>query len=335
MNETTVEPGLAPKSTRSPAQSVRNSLRPPLLVLAAPRSFSSVAVAILGQHPQMFGLPELQLFGTGTMAEWWEVCAQASFPMEHGLLRAVAELYFGDQTEKTVRRAKVWLTQRSHLPVGTMFHMLRFRVHPLILVEKSPSIVYRAECLQRALDAFPHARFLHVVRHPSGHGRSVLKALGEASKRGVKPEWLLKLTSFPEGPDDNATGRRDPQRSWYVLNRNICQFLKQVPASRHMRIQGEHLLTNPDDTLAQIAVWLGIRADPAALEEMKHPERSPFACLGPPGARLGNDFNFLSDPTLRADMVNVHHLDEPLVWQEQTFHFSEEVKALARSFGYD
>jgi hypothetical protein len=59
-----------------------------LLVLAPPRSFSSVVAAMLGQHPQMYGMPELQLFGAETMAEWWALCAKATFPMTHGLLRA-------------------------------------------------------------------------------------------------------------------------------------------------------------------------------------------------------------------------------------------------------
>jgi len=40
----------------------------PLLILASPRSFTSVICAALGQHPQMYELPELHLFVADTLA---------------------------------------------------------------------------------------------------------------------------------------------------------------------------------------------------------------------------------------------------------------------------
>ena len=40
----------------------------PLLILASSRSFTSVICAALGQHPQMYGLPELHLFVADTLA---------------------------------------------------------------------------------------------------------------------------------------------------------------------------------------------------------------------------------------------------------------------------
>ena len=55
-------------------------------------------------------------------------------------------------------------------------------------------------------------------------------------------------------------------------------------------------MTNPDLHLRKIAGWLGLRTDDAAINEMRHPERSPYACFGPPGARFGNDRFFLENP---------------------------------------
>ena len=40
----------------------------PLLILASSRSFTSVICAALGQHPQMYELPELHLFVADTLA---------------------------------------------------------------------------------------------------------------------------------------------------------------------------------------------------------------------------------------------------------------------------
>jgi hypothetical protein len=318
-----------------PARQLQAQTGDPLFVLASPRSFSSVAAGMLGQHPQMYGVPELQLLGVETMAEWWQLCAKATFPMTHGLLRAVAELYFGEQTDETILRARTWLRRRSHFTTGGIIKALSRRVQPLILVEKSPSICYRKNSLQRALRVFPRARFIHLVRHPWGHSRSVLKAVHDTEQDGPVPYWIMRLAAFPERPEQKKLSASvHPQRSWQVLNRNIVSFLEQMPATQWIRVRGEDLLAKPEQELPRLAHWLGIRADSAAIEEMKHPERSAFACLGPSNARLGNDIHFLTGPTLRADRADVRGLDEPFTWRDQKFYFCDDVKRLARSFGY-
>jgi hypothetical protein len=38
----------------------------PLFILAPPRSFTSVICGMIGQHPQMYGLPEVNLFAGET-----------------------------------------------------------------------------------------------------------------------------------------------------------------------------------------------------------------------------------------------------------------------------
>jgi|ERR1043165_3828945 hypothetical protein len=83
--------------------------RSPLFILGVPRSFTSVVCAMLGQHPQMYGLPELHLFTSQTLEERKNVWAQSTFNINHGLLRVIAELYFGKQTEETVIFARAWL----------------------------------------------------------------------------------------------------------------------------------------------------------------------------------------------------------------------------------
>ena len=99
----------------------------PLFVLAPPRSFTSVVGTMLGQHPQMYGLPETHLFGCATMAEWWAACEEQTFPRAHGLLRAVGELFFGGQTEATIRQASGWLRRRSHFTTGMLMETLAAR----------------------------------------------------------------------------------------------------------------------------------------------------------------------------------------------------------------
>jgi Sulfotransferase family len=310
----------------------------PVFVLAPPRSFSTVVCAMLGQHPQLYGLPELHLLGAETVSEFLRQCEEATYPMADGLVRAVAQLFFARQTDDTVARARGWLSRRAHFSTGLLFEALGRRAHPLALVEKSPSMVYDVEHLRRLRGMFPNARFIHLLRHPLGHGQSVLRYIEERTRHGpmAPTHWLLHLASYPyrfEDEEDGAPAERDPQRGWYALNANICEFLSAVPGDYWMRVRGEDLVTRPDWFLPIVAEWLGIRRDAQAIDEMKHPERSPYACYGPRSAAYGNDRLFLDSPALRAERAMTLTLDDPLPWSAgRTLH--PRVTALAREFGY-
>jgi hypothetical protein len=313
-------------------------LADPLFILAPPRSFAAVIGAMLGQHPQLYGLPETHLFGCKTLAEWWDRSSQGTFNMSHGLLRAVAQLYFGQQTETSIRLASGWLRRRLDFTTGFLLEKLAERVHPRILVYKSPSIVYRLESLQQACTMFPLAKFIHLLQHPRGYGEAVMEAIREAAAHGPIPQWMLHLASYPElstSESELHSQDLDPQRAWYALNWNICAFLEAIPDDQKLRIRGEELLSNSDQGLRFLAEWLGIRTDAEAIEEMKHPERSPYACFGPPGARYGNDHFFLRNPALRPGPAEPHSLAGPLSWREDRQGFSPKVKELAQQFGYE
>jgi hypothetical protein len=313
-----------------------------LVLLAPPRSFTTILSAMLGQHPQMYGLPEVHLFVARTMEEWWNLCSKATFNMDHGLLRVVAQLIFGDQTEYTVKQAMGWLRRRAHCSTAEIVETLAQQVDPRILVDKSPSVVYRPEFLRHIFEMFPQARFIHLLRHPRGHGESVMKYLRARHQMGAVPatHWLLQLAGYPSlsvVEDDviEPSSDLDPQRAWYVLNMNICNFLSSVPAHQQIQIRGEDALANPDQELVRIACWLGLRVDEEAVREMKHPERSPYARYGPPGAHFGNDRNFLHDPVLHSEVARPNSLKGPLSWRQDGSGFLPQVTELAEQFGYD
>ena len=80
----------------------------PLFLLAPPRSYTSLINAMLGQHPQAYGLPELCLFNVQTLKQLWvretdEMSDETR--ARQGILRAVAEIYAGEQTKATVTMA--------------------------------------------------------------------------------------------------------------------------------------------------------------------------------------------------------------------------------------
>jgi hypothetical protein len=313
------------------------SIVDPLFILSPPRSFSSLVCAMLGQHPEMYGFPEVHLFEDETMRRWFDRSSQAQYPMADGLLRAIAELVLGEQSENNVKIAAGWLKRRSHVSSGSIFEELARHIYPRISIEKSPSTVHSTDAMHRIFRFFPKARFIHLVRHPRGHGESVMKYVDTLAKFGPVPNWLSHLASFPyNSPHQPATAHEsvDPQRGWYVLNTNITGFLKSVPQDQWLTIRGEDLLSDPDHELRRIANWLGLRTDSNAIEEMKHPERSPYARFGPPNARFGNDIFFLERPEFQVSPATPQSLDGPLRWRADGREFLPEVKELARSLGY-
>lgn len=305
---------------------------PPLFILAPPRSYTSVVCGVIGQHPELFGMPELNLFQAPTVDEFWtgrRADGKLRSPfwriMRHdGILRAIAELYAGEQTIDAVEMAKRWLIVRARKSTAEAHREICAKAGPQILLDKSPAYVRRAEYLRRILVAFPGARFIHLVRHPRGQCESVLKA-----ENG-------RMTAFFMGAIDRSGAEPviDPQTVWRDAHFEILRFLSELPRERWMRVIGEDFMNDISGGARAVCRWLGVSDGPAAIEEMQHPERSPFACIGPANARLGNDPNFLNSPALRPTRVERAPLEGPLPWRPDQKGFSPEVLKLARYFGY-
>lgn len=296
----------------------------PLFLLAPHRSFTSVICAMLGQHPQMYGLPEVNLFTARTVGEWWVENRGGRGLGGHGLLRAVSQIFYEEQTERTIELARRDIRRSLHSRTGEFFHELAERVSPRLLVDKSPATVYRNEYLSRLHRVFPRARLIHLLRHPRSFGESIY-----AMPFGKL--WIAQQDAFDYSTRPPTL---DPQITWHAVHASIRAFLSTLPDEQQMTLRGEDLLTDPDTYLSRIAGWLGLRTDKEAIAEMKHPERSPFACVGPRNAPLGNDPSFLEKPALRPGRAHSQSLEGPLSWRPDGAAFSPGVKELAMSFGY-
>lgn len=299
----------------------------PLFLLAPPRSYTSLVNAMLGQHPQAFGLPELCLFNVPRLVDLWrgsqgEIAENGSM-VRHGLMRAVAEIWCGEQSTATVSMARAWCCVREDWDTGRVFQEIVERIDPLVAVEKSPSYTMSVARMEAMLEAFPDARFLHLVRHPVGQCKSLM-AINDGA-------FSLKVEGFELGEDYALL---EPQIAWHDLNINILEFLDQVAPERQMRLRGEDVMADPQHHLGEIARWLGLRDDAQAVDEMMHPERSPFACFGPVNALFGNDPNFLAGPTFRPHKPKIPPLDRPVPWRTDGKGLYPEVVALAQEFGY-
>jgi hypothetical protein len=273
----------------------------PLVILCPVRSFSSVVSAVLGQHPQMYGFPELHLFIADTVDEllvYWkektslsdefssEWFGPGAAPCSPGLLRALAELHDGGQSPETVQQALEWLHSRRDWSTRRVFDSLLEAIRPRMGVEKTPETAMSAMAMTRAQSMYPDARFLHLTRHPVTAQRS-MQAHWQRRMQKRRPEW------------EGCATAEVCAREWCRTHQAILAFTAALPPGQSLRVRGEDLLNEPDIYLPQVAAWLGLRTDAAALEAMKHPERSPYAGLGPTSASLGNDPKFLRAPRLR------------------------------------
>jgi hypothetical protein len=299
---------------------------PPVFILAPMRSFTSVTCAMLGCHPQMYGLPEINLFAGETMAEMQELYRQRRH-RDQGLLRVLAQLAFSVQTEEAVEAARQWLLDNAELSTAELFRTMQSWLPDRILIDKSPLHVFMPDSMIRMRTHFPDAYYLHLTRHPCDMIKSLLQLQQTLRER------ILERTGMP-GP---ALGPRvDPEsleKYWLGPNLLILEFLESVPVEQHMRLRGEDLLSEPRIYVRQIAEWLGLRTDDEATEAMLHPENSPFACYGPANAKFGNDPNFLEKPALRP----YSYTPRPLTWESEPgrpVEMSEMMRVYAMQFGY-
>jgi hypothetical protein len=291
---------------------------------------------MLGQHPELYALPELHLFRTETVGEWLRLSRTESFEMEHGLLRAVAELCYNEQTEQGVLEARGWLQRRSHITTGLLMEELAELIAPRALIERSPSHVYSPAILRRMLEMFPMARFVHLTGHPRSYCETVMNAL---RTRGFGPgdppsDWLSYLAWFPREPGSPAPDVPDPQWAWLTLHRNIDAFLETVPADQQRRFKGEDVLSGDEGCLADFAEWLKLRHDDSAVEAMRHPERSPFARPGPATATSGSDAFMFGGCDYPSEWRSPGSLDGNVGWLPDDTGLLPPVKELAAKFGY-
>jgi hypothetical protein len=278
---------------------------------------------MLGQHPQLYGIPETHFFTSDSVDEWMTL--HRGTDHMNGALRTIAQVIFGQQTEPTVNLARQWLHARSHLTTAELLRLLSARVAPRVLVEKTPAASDRLEFMHRMVREFPKARFIHLTRHPHSQAQSRL----DRRLNSTRPN---KPTSLAEAAQ--VIGE-DPSRLWLTTHTTILRFLQDLPDIQKLQVRGEDLLRRPDEELRRVACWLGIRTDGQAIEAMKHPEQSVFATVGPPNAMWGGDENFFMSPALREYSGDSPRLDEPVPWPSEEVLLNAEVRHVARVFGYE
>lgn len=279
---------------------------------------------MLGQNPDAYGVPELNLFIADKVEDLLLECSGLKQIQLHGLLRTVAQLYAGEQSLHSVEMARRWIGRRLTRDTADVYKELCEKIAPLRIIDKSPAYSVKRSTLDRIRATFPDARFLHLIRNPRTQGESMMDVAN--GLMAVLANSIDYLTNPPT---------IDPQISWFEMQMTILGFLETLPAQQVMRLRGEDALKDPARTLPEIARWAGLAHDRKAVAAMMHPEHSPFAGLGPFGAHLGNDINFLRSPAYRSGEVRNPPLRGPLSWRADGAGFRSEVIELAEVLGYE
>lgn len=300
---------------------------PPVLVVLGPgRSFTTVTAGMLGQHPELFGVPELNLNFADTVGDWLAATEGTAGAVRHGILRVYSQLATGAQTDAGVAEAMAWLQANAAMPTADLFALVRREIAPRALVEKSPYTATRDDLLGRLSRQLPDAKYIHITRHPWTACHSMMDTV-----------WYRALlrTGHAESYDRRgAWPIFDPQVHWYDCHERIAAFLQTVPAERKILLRGEDLLEDPAPNLQRICAWAGLDATPAAIDAMLHPEHSPFACRGPDSAPWGADPSFQDSPQLRPYQPKPGYFRKPLPWRPDGAPLDRSVVEMARSFGY-
>ncbi|MCX5943977.1 MAG: sulfotransferase [Cyanobacteria bacterium] len=247
-------------------------------VLAPPRSCSSLITAMLGQHPELYATAELECFTADNIAGCLAFAQRVPIVTTHGLLRSVAQLLVGEQSNVSVTAARQWLDERQHWSGAELVRWIEVQIAPRRLLEKSPIHVLRWESLQRLVDVTENQPVLHLTRHPVSAMISMSTAYQRDGKSLLPGEAL---------------------RTWIAGHLNIMRWLEMYPNHAALCVRCEDLLSNPENELHRIADHLGVSSGPGELEAMLQPEQSPYACVGPSLAPSGNDPHWLASPALR------------------------------------
>lgn len=282
-----------------------SDFRGPLIILSPPRSLSSVISQALGQHPQLHALAENALLIAPDMAGWRSryVGHPHYWP---GTIRSVAELVYGSLDETALRRAE--LTVRQATDPSELFASLERVAAPRILIDKSPLVMPVAGDLPRIADRRPHARYLHIVRHPYTSIRS-----------------MMRLASWQV-----ADMRAMAPLMWWSAHRSAEKFAASMPQGTVRRVRAEDVAADPVGELGPVLQSWGLRADAEALTGLLSPQSSPHASRPDLG---GNAPDFLASPEWRAvepppaDLVPSEAVSSPAL--------DRVIAEMAATFGYE
>ena len=301
-----------------------HSLPPPVLILTPPGLPGQTLAAALGQGPAGYDLPELNLEQMDNVDQLQRELIGIRGMQIIGLMRAIAQLYGGEQSGIAVEMARRWLNARAHLPTAHVARELVARVAPRRLVAPVTAALFDRLAMTQLQRAFPDAFWVHLTAHPVTYG-TVLSAspAGEAA--------LMLTGAIDESVEPSLP---DPQELWLMVENTLAPVLAALPTERGVRVDAARLAQDPHAALSELAGALEMPGDATALSAMLHPERSVFAGPGPMGAPLPGQIETFAALALRFGGGAAPGLEGVVPWRPDGTPLTPEVRARATALGY-
>lgn len=218
-------------------------MAPPLFIVGANRSGTTLLRLMLNAHPRI-GIPDELNFMNPSMAENWgrgtdtreEFRQRVRWHLENNIeANAFPGLDRATLKDRLVEQATVYNHREVYeksLSIWAQHHgKARWG-------EKSPGNLFYVRVL---LDMFPDAQFIHLVRDP---------------RAGVHS--MLRTSFFGDDATFNALIRR-------MCLREGLNLAEEMPSNQWIRIHYEDLLSNPEATLRTLCSFLGEAYDPSML----------------------------------------------------------------------
>ena len=297
----------------------------PVFIFSAPYCGGSRLLAMLGGHPQICALPELNLFIGDNVGELLEIAGFSHGLLLDGLLRAIAQLAHGAQDDVSVAKAYDWLEANPQADAAALLKQLQAWAGDRLLLIADTQSPLRPVDLQRCAAAAPTARYLHLTRHPHAQGALFAPALKE--RQFVPTDY--KDHSF-------KPAQIDPQIPWLRANHNILRACAAHGAALSLQLPIEALETDADAALTRICQWLGLRCGAAERSAMRDYKHWSYLQVGPTLAPMGLEAEAyqMDDKRYRRHAVAAPSLAAALPWKPDRSGFASDVRELAARFGY-
>lgn len=216
---------------------------PTVFVLCCARSGSTLFRCMLMGHPMLYAPPELHLSQFSTMRERErKITDQSTYWMTMGVVQTIAHLRGWNKWQAFHYVSH--LTKRD-LPVKEVYRLLHALSPKAILVDKTPFVARFPRDFGRLEKDFSDPRYIFLSRHPCG----VIDS-------------LMRIQAIPPHPRHTL---QEAEEHWLKGNREISDFLQEIPQQRWLHVHHERVLGSPASAMREVAAFLGLDYHPAML----------------------------------------------------------------------
>ncbi len=289
------------------------------VILAPPRSCSSVITAAIGSHPDIFPMPQLNIFSDRTVGELLlreKLAESRGHPIPNltsGICRSLAIQRLAEDSEDALRLMHTKLQERRHESLSKVWRELcETSDRPLVLTKCTEAGISHTS-IKKAQKATDYQIVL--VRNPLDSIASFVKML---------------TNSLVASHSQNALSQAIDTGSlyWCQAAENLLQIVTDA-----ILIQSETFLEEFPDSATSLYDILQIDrpASPATLA----PEKCWYSKRIHPSSIYENDPSFLKEPALRSQVSKSSTRSETaFIFDSLPDKIKKKINNLCLSYGY-